>query len=42
MIIKSMEYSLVGIEPPYDITELHEQRQMLRDRINELEAQLGD
>ena len=42
VIIKCMEYSLVGLEPPYDITAIHEERQLLRDRINELEAQLED
>ena len=36
-IIKCSEYSLNGQELPYDIAELHAQRQALRDRINELE-----
>lgn len=40
-IIKAYEYSMVGIEePPYDIVKLHEDRQALRDRINELEEEL--
>lgn len=36
-IIKCMEYSLAGLELPYDIQELHTQRQRVRDKINELE-----
>lgn len=36
-IIKCSECSLVGIDLPYDIAELHAQRQALRDEINELE-----
>lgn len=36
-IIKCSENSLAGIELPYDIAELHAQRQALRDEINELE-----
>ena len=39
-IIKCSEYSLNGQELPYDIAELHAQRQALRDRINELEELL--
>lgn len=37
-IIKCSECSLVGVELPYDIAELHTQRQALRDEINELEG----
>lgn len=36
-IIKCSECSLAGDELPYDITELHAQRQAIRDEINELE-----
>lgn len=36
-IIKCSECSLAGIDLPYDITELHAERQALRDKINELE-----
>ena len=36
-IIKCSECSLAGVELPYDIAELHAQRQALRDEINELE-----
>ncbi|GEM_PF-1866521 len=37
-IIKCYEYSLVSKELPYDITTLHNQRQALRDEINQLES----
>ena len=35
-IIKCSECSLAGEPLPYDIAELHETRQAIRDRINEL------
>lgn len=38
-IIKCSEYQLAGAELPYDIAELHAQRQALRDAINELEGE---
>jgi len=38
-IIKCSEYSLAGQDLPYDIAELHANRQALRDRINELEGE---
>ena len=37
-IIKCSEAQLVGDELPYDIVALHEERQAIRDRINELEG----
>lgn len=37
-VIKCMEAMLVGEEMPYDVTELHTERQALRDRINVLES----
>lgn len=37
-IIKCYEASLVGKELPYNILEVHSERQALRDRINELET----
>lgn len=40
-IIKCYEYSLVGLEMPYDVSELHTERQALRDTINELQEQLA-
>lgn len=36
-VIKSYEYALAGEQLPYNIAELHRQRQNLRDRIKELE-----
>lgn len=41
-VIKAYEYSLVGILTEYDMEELHQERQILRDQINELEAQLSE
>ena len=41
-IIKCSEYQLAGLESPYDITELHTERQALRDEINQLEAELAE
>lgn len=37
-IIKSSEYQLLRLEAPYNLDELHAERQALRDRINELES----
>ena len=39
-ISKCMEYQLVGAELPYDMQELHEKRQRIRDRINVLEEEI--
>jgi hypothetical protein len=39
-IIKCIEYQLVDKELPYDITQLHADRQTLRDQINILEVNL--
>ena len=36
-IIKCSECQLLGKEMPYDVAELHTERQALRDKINELE-----
>lgn len=41
-IIKCYEYALNNLASPYDITKLHEERQALRDQINELEESLKD
>lgn len=38
-IIKCSECSLAGVDLPYDIAELHAQRQAIRDEINELEGE---
>ena len=39
-VIKCAEAMAVGAEMPYDITELHKERQALRDKINELESEV--
>lgn len=41
-VIKTYEYSLVGLESDYDIETLHQERQNLRDQINELEERLAE
>ena len=38
-IIKCSEYQLAGLDMPYDIAELHAQRQAIRDQINQLEQE---
>lgn len=40
-IIKCYEYSLNNLELPYDVVELHAERQALRDQINELEENIN-
>ena len=37
-VIKCYEASLVGKELPYDMDEVHKERQEIRDEINRLEA----
>lgn len=39
-VAKCYEASLVGLEMPYNVGELHAERQAQRDRINELENKL--
>lgn len=39
-IIKCYEYALNNLELPYNVEELHAERQALRDEINVLEEQL--
>lgn len=39
-IIKSYEYQLAQLELPYDIQQLHSERQAIRDRINQLEGEI--
>lgn len=39
-VIKCAEAMAVGAEMPYDVASLHNERQALRDKINELEKQL--
>lgn len=40
-IRKCAEYNLLGLEPPYDIGEIHRQNEAWRAEINELEQQLS-
>lgn len=40
-IIKCTEYSMVDRQLPYDISALHQERQAVRDIINEMEANYG-
>lgn len=37
-IIKCYEYSLIGKELPYDMTALHNERQVIRNKINALQG----
>ena len=39
-IAKCIEYSTLGMESPYDLQELHKQRQVIRDEIGALEEEL--
>ena len=39
-VIKCAEAMAVGIEMPYDVESLHNERQALRDKINELESEV--
>ncbi len=39
-IAKHMEYTLLGMDSPYDIEALHAERQAVRDRINDLQEEL--
>lgn len=39
-VIKCAEAICLNAELPYDMTELHNERQALRDRINELESEV--
>lgn len=38
-VIKCAECQLLGVEMPYDVAELHAERQAIRDRINQLEQE---
>ena len=37
-VIKCQEASLIGEQMPYDVYELHKERQSIRDEINRLES----
>ena len=41
-VIKCAEAMTIGAELPYNMTELHNERQALRDKINELEKSMSD
>jgi hypothetical protein len=41
-VIKNQEALQVKLEPPYDPVELHAARQQVRDRINELQAEIAE
>lgn len=41
-VIKAYESSLIGEAVPYDFNEVHAERQMLRDKINELKGLLNE
>lgn len=41
-VIKCAEAICLNAELPYNMTELHKERQALRDKINELESEVGD
>jgi hypothetical protein len=38
-IIKCYEYSLIGMELPYDVKNLHFERESIREQIRELEEE---
>lgn len=39
-VIKCAEAMAVGADMPYDVASLHDERQALRDKINELESEV--
>lgn len=41
-VIKCYEYDAVGMEIPYNVEELHSERQAIRDVINEKEHEIND
>ena len=40
-IVKALEYQLIGQNIPYDMEKLNSDRQKVRDRINEIGAELS-
>ena len=40
-IVKALEYQLIGQKIPYGMEKLNSDRQKVRDRINEIEAELN-
>lgn len=41
-IAKCQEYALVGLDAPYDIDELHQKRQQVRDQINAYQDEIAE
>ncbi len=41
-IAKCMEYQAMEMEIPYDINELHQERQTVRDTINQLQNEITE
>ena len=39
-IAKCMEYQTMGMEIPYNINELHQERQAVRNKINQLQNEI--
>ena len=39
-VIKCAEALTIGADMPYDVASLHNERQALRDKINELESEV--
>ena len=41
-IAKANEYVMAGLESPYNVSELHTERQNVRDQINAMQAELKE
>ena len=41
-IAKCMECQMLGLDMPYDLEELHQKRQEVRDKIAEFETELAE
>ncbi|MBC8618961.1 hypothetical protein H8788_14540 [Parabacteroides faecis] len=41
-IIKATEYAALGLECEYDLNTLHQERQSIRDQINQLELEIAE
>lgn len=40
-IIKATEYEALGLDCEYDLNALHQERQSIRDQINQLELEIA-
>lgn len=40
-IIKATEYAALGLDCEYDLNALHQERQSIRDQINQLELEIA-